>query len=188
MSCRRTPNRKGVESQPSTSSGSSWTGSTSGMRKERTWGSGTGIHARRCFGLCFPRSPSLTANRATAGGPIDGGRGSNGGVWEWTSTVFDTHDDFAGTAIFPGYSSDFFDQKHHVVVSAKLFLCSICTDGDGDPAMTRSAWWLICNATATGWEENIAQLLPTQLPVRVDVGQGRIRCVVIAMTLRILFT
>ena len=63
---------------------------------------------------------------------MDGGRGSNGGVWEWTSTVFDTHDDFAGTAIFPGYSSDFFDQKHHVVVSAKPFLHSIAPMVTGD--------------------------------------------------------
>jgi len=92
--------------------------------------------------------------------------------------LFDTHDDFAGTAIFPGYSSDFFDQKHHVVVSAKPFLYSITL-------MTHLAWWLIRNATATGWEENIAKFLPTQLPVRVDVGQGRIRRVVIDMTLRI---
>ncbi|KAF9651042.1 hypothetical protein BDM02DRAFT_3154603 [Thelephora ganbajun] len=53
---------------------------------------------------------------ATAGGPANGGRGSNGGVWEWTSTVFDTHDSFVGTGIFPGYSSDFFDQKHYVVL------------------------------------------------------------------------
>ena len=99
--------------------------------------------------------------------------------------MFDTHDDFAGTAIFPGYSSDFFDQKHHVVVSAKPFLHSIAPMVTGDPVMPRPAWWLIRNATATGWEENIAKFLPTQLPVRVDVGQGRIRYVVIAMTLRI---
>lgn len=53
---------------------------------------------------------------ATTGGPHNGGRGSNGGVWEWTSTVFDTHGGFQGTTIFPGYSSDFFDRKHHVVL------------------------------------------------------------------------
>ncbi|KAI0829181.1 C-type lectin protein [Trametes gibbosa] len=46
----------------------------------------------------------------------DGGRGSNGGVWEWTATVLDTHEGFAGTGIFPGYSSDFFDGKHQVVL------------------------------------------------------------------------
>ena len=44
------------------------------------------------------------------------GRGSNGGVWEWTSTLLDTHAGFDGTTIFPGYSSDFFDGKHQVVV------------------------------------------------------------------------
>ena len=70
-------------------------------------------------------------DKATAGGPCSGGRGSNGGVWEWTSTVFDIHDGFIGTAIFPGYSPDVFDQKHYVVVSAKPSLrVSACAGGD----------------------------------------------------------
>lgn len=51
------------------------------------------------------------------GGEVDGGRGSNGGVWEWTSTPFDAHEDMVPTNLFPGYSTDFFDGKHHVVVS-----------------------------------------------------------------------
>ncbi|KAI0771720.1 C-type lectin protein [Trametes elegans] len=55
---------------------------------------------------------------ATAGGAADGGRGSNGGVWEWTATVLAPHDGFAGTGIFPGYTSDFFDGKHQVVLGA----------------------------------------------------------------------
>lgn len=46
------------------------------------------------------------------------GRGSNGGVWEWTSTLLDAHAGFDGTTIFPGYSSDFFDSKHQVVLGA----------------------------------------------------------------------
>ncbi|TFK79629.1 hypothetical protein K466DRAFT_606000 [Polyporus arcularius HHB13444] len=54
---------------------------------------------------------------ATAGGS-GGGRGSNGGVWEWTATVLEGHEGFAGTGIFPGYSSDFFDGKHQVVLGA----------------------------------------------------------------------
>ncbi|KAL1938622.1 hypothetical protein VTO73DRAFT_11437 [Trametes versicolor] len=55
---------------------------------------------------------------ATAGGAARGGRGSNGGVWEWTATALDGHEGFAGTGIFPGYSSDFFDGKHQVVLGA----------------------------------------------------------------------
>lgn len=39
---------------------------------------------------------------ATAGLEESGGRGSNGGVWEWTATVLDGHERFEGTAIFPG--------------------------------------------------------------------------------------
>ncbi|KAF8635186.1 hypothetical protein AX17_003962 [Amanita inopinata Kibby_2008] len=46
------------------------------------------------------------------------GRGSNGGVWEWTSTVFDTHEGLSPTKLFVGYSTDFFDMKHQVVLGA----------------------------------------------------------------------
>ncbi|KAH9936844.1 C-type lectin protein [Epithele typhae] len=52
---------------------------------------------------------------ATAGAD---GRGSNGGVWEWTATPLAAHEGFAGTTIFPGYSSDFFDGAHMTVLGA----------------------------------------------------------------------
>ncbi|TRM69215.1 C-type lectin protein [Schizophyllum amplum] len=57
---------------------------------------------------------------ATAGleGGSNGGRGSNGGVWEWTSTQFDTHEGITPTKLFPGYSTDFFDTKHQVALGA----------------------------------------------------------------------
>ncbi|GLB42137.1 putative sulfatase-modifying factor enzyme 1 [Lyophyllum shimeji] len=55
---------------------------------------------------------------ATTGLEVDGGRGSNGGVWEWTSTLFDTHPGLSPTNLFTGYSTDFFDTKHHVVLGA----------------------------------------------------------------------
>ena len=45
-----------------------------------------------------------------------GGRGSNGGVWEWTTTAFHAHEGFIPTKLFTGYSEDFFDTKHQVVV------------------------------------------------------------------------
>ncbi|KIJ65772.1 hypothetical protein HYDPIDRAFT_87355 [Hydnomerulius pinastri MD-312] len=51
---------------------------------------------------------------ATAGLEELGGRGSNGGVWEWTSTLLDNHEGLFPTEHFPGYSTDFFDGKHHV--------------------------------------------------------------------------
>jgi len=56
----------------------------------------------------------------------DGGRGHNGGVWEWTSTVFDKHEGFKPSTLYPGFSADFFDTLHNVVVrdilSMVLFL------------------------------------------------------------------
>ncbi|KAK2464199.1 hypothetical protein APHAL10511_003656 [Amanita phalloides] len=54
--------------------------------------------------------------RATTGLTEYEGRGSNGGIWEWTSTVFDAHDGLFPTRLFTGYSTDFFDSKHHVVL------------------------------------------------------------------------
>lgn len=46
------------------------------------------------------------------------GKGSNGGVWEWTSTHFDNHEGMVPTQLFTGYSTDFFDTKHQVVLGA----------------------------------------------------------------------
>jgi L-histidine Nalpha-methyltransferase / hercynylcysteine S-oxide synthase len=33
----------------------------------------------------------------------DGGRGHNGGVWEWTSTVLDKYEGFVSSKLYPGY-------------------------------------------------------------------------------------
>ncbi|KZT11762.1 DUF323 domain-containing protein [Laetiporus sulphureus 93-53] len=53
---------------------------------------------------------------ATMGGEKSGGKGHNGGVWEWTSTVFEKHDGFVPSPLYPGYSLDFFDGCHQVVI------------------------------------------------------------------------
>ncbi|KAJ7601033.1 DUF323 domain-containing protein [Mycena floridula] len=53
---------------------------------------------------------------ATTGGKRGGGKGSNGGVWEWTSTIFDKYDGFQASELYPGYSMDFFDGAHQVVL------------------------------------------------------------------------
>jgi len=54
----------------------------------------------------------------TTGGDKNNGRGSNGGVWEWTTTVFEGHEGLVPTDQFTGYSTDFFDGKHYVVLGA----------------------------------------------------------------------
>lgn len=42
--------------------------------------------------------------------------GGNG--WEWTSTVFAPFEGFQATDYYPGYSADFFDDRHYVVKGA----------------------------------------------------------------------
>ncbi|KAF9467808.1 C-type lectin protein [Collybia nuda] len=54
----------------------------------------------------------------TAGLAENSGMGSNGGVWEWTSTTLDNHEGLSPTNLFTGYSTDFFDDKHQVVLGA----------------------------------------------------------------------
>ncbi|KAI8332910.1 hypothetical protein BC941DRAFT_402124 [Chlamydoabsidia padenii] len=39
-----------------------------------------------------------------------------GDVWEWTSSVWQQHEGFTSSLLYPGYSSDFFDGKHRVVL------------------------------------------------------------------------
>jgi hypothetical protein len=65
---------------------------------------------------------------ATTGGKKNEGRGHNGGVWEWTSTVWDKHDGFEVSSLYPGFSADFFDTHHNVVVrennTVSICMCS----------------------------------------------------------------
>ncbi|CEL52053.1 Meiotically up-regulated gene 158 protein OS=Schizosaccharomyces pombe (strain 972 / ATCC 24843) GN=mug158 PE=1 SV=4 [Rhizoctonia solani AG-1 IB] len=47
-------------------------------------------------------------------------RGHNGGVWEWTSTSMHAHEGYVPSTRYPGYSSDFHDQKHHIVLGGSF--------------------------------------------------------------------
>ncbi|KAL8637853.1 MAG: hypothetical protein Q9228_004926 [Teloschistes exilis] len=44
------------------------------------------------------------------------GRGEMGGVWEWTSTTLEKHEGFEAMKAYPGYTADFFDGKHNIVL------------------------------------------------------------------------
>lgn len=56
----------------------------------------------------------------TMGLDAQSGKGTNGGVWEWTATAFEGHEGLVPTDLFTGYSADFFDGKHQVSVSPAL--------------------------------------------------------------------
>lgn len=58
-------------------------------------------------------SPSNT-KMDTCGRPL---YGHNGGVWEWTSTLLEGYQGFEKSEVYPGYSTDFYDGLHQVVVS-----------------------------------------------------------------------
>ena len=72
------------------------------------------------------------------------GKGSNGGVWEWTSTTFDNHEGLVPTQFFTGYSTDFFDTKHQVVVSILSIL--VLSSGIRDLPLARC---LLCNDSSS---------------------------------------
>ena len=49
------------------------------------------------------------------GGQLAGQAGL-GGVWEWTSSALKKHEGFEPMALYPQYTTDFFDGKHNVVL------------------------------------------------------------------------
>lgn len=40
----------------------------------------------------------------------------SGNGWEWTSTIFDTFEDYVQSELYKGYSADFFDKKHFTLL------------------------------------------------------------------------
>lgn len=42
------------------------------------------------------------------------GQSDTGGLWEWTSTPLAAHEGFKAMDLYPGYTADFFDNKHNV--------------------------------------------------------------------------
>lgn len=44
------------------------------------------------------------------------GQSEMGGLWEWTSTTLKKHEGFEPMPLYPGYTADFFDEKHNVVL------------------------------------------------------------------------
>ncbi|KAK3955448.1 C-type lectin protein [Pseudoneurospora amorphoporcata] len=44
------------------------------------------------------------------------GQGELGGVWEWTSSVLRKWEGFQPIELYPGYTADFFDEKHNIVL------------------------------------------------------------------------
>jgi len=121
------PVRKVVVCLLSLNSVSSLTSTTPPTRKVPIPDSETGIACRELSIFLFLFSSNWISCSPTAGGQESDGRGSNGGVWEWTTTVFDTHEGLVPTNLFTGYSADFFDTKHQVVV-CKLFASFIIAD------------------------------------------------------------
>jgi L-histidine Nalpha-methyltransferase / hercynylcysteine S-oxide synthase len=44
------------------------------------------------------------------------GQSDFGGVWEWTSSTLKKWDGFESQASYPGYTADFFDGKHNIIL------------------------------------------------------------------------
>ncbi|KAM3503926.1 hypothetical protein MY11210_008535 [Beauveria gryllotalpidicola] len=52
----------------------------------------------------------------TASGDTLAGQAGMGGVWEWTSSALARHEGFEPMALYPAYTSDFFDGKHNIML------------------------------------------------------------------------
>ncbi|KAI0161669.1 C-type lectin protein [Hypoxylon sp. FL1284] len=61
------------------------------------------------FRLWHPEAVTGRGNRLA-------GQADMGGVWEWTSTTLRPHEGFKPMALYPGYTADFFDDKHNIVL------------------------------------------------------------------------
>lgn len=44
------------------------------------------------------------------------GQSDAGGLWEWTSSPLVEHEGFKAMDLYPGYTADFFDNKHNIVL------------------------------------------------------------------------
>ncbi|KAJ3109264.1 hypothetical protein HDU97_007758 [Phlyctochytrium planicorne] len=80
------------------------------------------------LGARLPTEEELVAIRRTHAEPFSGNvgfrswhpqdsrKGIVGNGWEWTDTVLEEHEGFESSPLYPGYTSDFFDGKHNVVL------------------------------------------------------------------------
>ncbi|KAF9073478.1 C-type lectin protein [Rhodocollybia butyracea] len=77
---------------------------------------GANVGWRNWHPVC-PTAGLTSPTLSSVSSPKDkSGKGHNGGIWEWTSTAFVSHEGFVGTSLFTGYSEDFWDGKHMVVL------------------------------------------------------------------------
>ena len=108
----------------------------------------------------------------TCGRPL---YGHNGGVWEWTSTLLEGYPGFEQSEVYPGYSTDFYDGLHHVVVSVAEAVSPLSLHSyKADLVLDCSAGRIVCDHSASGKSPVAAQLLPGQVSVCVDGWPGGI--------------
>ncbi|CAG8439576.1 10904_t:CDS:2 [Scutellospora calospora] len=76
----------------------------------------------RCFYDIYSQNPNLDSNFGFAHWhptdvPLDNNSVQKiGSAWTWTSTKFEEYPGFVKSKLYPGYSSDFFDGKHNVIL------------------------------------------------------------------------
>ncbi len=73
-------------------------------------------------GACdFQSLDSLPVGRADAPRDARGVEEQIGNAWEWTASPFAPFPGFAARSYYPGYSADFFDNRHFVVKGASVY-------------------------------------------------------------------
>ncbi|GAA5833679.1 hypothetical protein JCM11251_003203 [Rhodosporidiobolus azoricus] len=64
------------------------------------------------FANLHPVAPTLPA-KSRDGNTLPA---TDGGLWQWTSSTFKRWEGYSGSEVYPGYSEDFFDDAHNVVL------------------------------------------------------------------------
>ena len=71
-------------------------------------------------------------------------------MWEWTSTVFDKHEGFKLSTLYPGFSANVFDNLHNVVVRDILSMVLFFTVRTHEIQLKIGGSYATCDSPSSG--------------------------------------
>jgi len=86
--------------------------------------------------------------------------------------VFDKHEGFEPSRLYPGFSADFFDTFHNVVVCGILYYTLFDHVYSWSPFKD---WWVLRHDSTSSGTPRTAELFPAQLSLRVERRSSCVR-------------